>query len=193
MAIVTGLILLVVGLVACFYGLRFYRAILGLLGFGVGYYAAAGFLVGQSDIVQIIVSIVAGLVVGFVFYSLYKFSYVVFGAILGLAIGGIISAALNLEGVIMLVVALVLGVIGALVGNSLADIIIRLSTSFAGSVQAIGGVAALAAALNIPLPLADPTHGGVAATGVTGVVTLVAVVVLGVIGYLFQARHAPQA
>ena len=93
----------------------------------------------------------------------------------------------------MLIVSLVLGIIGALVGSSLADVIVRLSTSIAGSAQAIGGVAALAAALNISLPLADPTHGGAATTSVAGIVTLVAVIVLGVAGYFFQARHAPKA
>lgn len=194
MAILTGVLLLVIGLIACFFGWRFFRILLFLQGFVVGYYATSGFLAGQGETVQIIVAVVIGIVSGAIFYALYKFAFIVFGGILGLAVGAIIGVAFNLEGFLLLIVTLVLGVIGAILGNAIGDTIIRLSTAFAGSAQAIGGLAALVspAALNIALPLADPMQGGVTADSTAGIVTLVAVIVLGVFGFIFQARHAPQ-
>ncbi|MEZ4669709.1 MAG: DUF4203 domain-containing protein [Anaerolineae bacterium] len=189
MTLLTGIILTVVGLVACFFGKRLYRVVLALAGFVVGYYAASAALVSQSDVIQIVGAIVAGLVLAFVFWSLYRFAYVVFGAFLGLAVGTLIANAFNLDSIIYLVVVLVLAVIGALVGNSLADVIIRLSTAFGGASTAISGLAAIAAALSINLPLVDPSHNApVNPDGTAAIVTLVLVIVLGVGGCLYQSR-----
>lgn len=193
MAYMTGLILLVIGLIACFFGKRFYRLILGLSGFAVGYYAVTGALVEQSEAVQIIGGIVAGLIVGFLFWTFYKFAYVLFGAFLGLAVAGLIGTAFNLGDTVYLILAIVLMLIGAVLGAAIADLMIRLATSFGGATQAIGGIAALAAAASINIPLADPTHGGLEADSAAGIITIVAVVALAVAGFLFQTRNDPEA
>jgi hypothetical protein len=190
MALFTGIILLVVGLIACFFGKRLYRIVLALSGFVVGYYAASAALVSQSDVVQIVGAVIAGLVVAFVFWSLYKFAYIIFGAFLGLALGAPIGNAFNLDGIVYLIVAVVLALIGALIGSSLADTMIRLATAFGGASQAISGVAAIAAALSISLPLVDPSHTStVVPDSTAAIVTLVLVIVLGVVGYVYQTRN----
>jgi hypothetical protein len=192
MALFTGIILLVVGLIACFFGKRLYRIVLALSGFVVGYYAASAALVSQSDVVQIVGAVIAGLVVAFVFWSLYKFAYIIFGAFLGLALGAVIGNAFNLDGIVYLIVAVVLAVIGALIGSSLADTMIRLATAFGGASQAISGVAAIAAALSLSLPLVDPSHAStVVPDSTAAIVTLVLVIVLGVVGYVYQTRNEP--
>lgn len=194
MALLTGLIFLVVGLIACFFGKRLYRVVLALTGFGVGYYAASAALVSQSDVIQIVGAIIAGLIVAVIFWSLYKFAYVVFGVFLGLAVGVLIGNAFNLDGVVYLIVAIVLAVIGGVIGSSLADLMIRLATAFGGASQAISGLAAIAAALSITLPLVDPSHSStVAHDSTAAIITIVLVIILGVVGYIFQTRNDPDA
>jgi hypothetical protein len=192
MAILTGIILLVIGVIVCFFGKRIYRIALALSGFVVGYYAASAALVSQSDVVQIVGAVIAGLVVAFIFWSLYKFAYIIFGAFLGLALGAVIANAFNLDGIVYLIVAAVLAVIGAVLGASLADMMIRLATAFGGASQAISGVAAIAAALGISLPLVDPSHtSAVVPESTAAIVTLVLVIVLGIVGYVYQTRNEP--
>lgn len=192
MAILTGIILLVIGVIVCFFGKRIYRIALALSGFVVGYYAASAALVGQSDLVQIGGAVIAGLVVAFVFWSLYKFAYIIFGAFLGLAVGAVIGNAFNLDGIVYLIVVIVLALIGAVIGSSLADLMIRLATAFGGASQAVSGVAALAAALSINLPLVDPSHAStVVPDSAAAIVTLVLVIVLGIVGYVYQTRNEP--
>ena len=191
MAIITGLILLLIGLVACFFGWRFFRLIMGLQGFVIGYYLAQRLLVAQGEGIALIVGIILGVILFFIFYMfLYNLAFVVFGAILGLAIGALIDSALNVDGIVALVIALVLAVIGAVIGNMLSDVMIRISTAFAGAAQAVSGVGALAAAIGMSLPLADPTAGGANTHSTVGIVTLVVVVVLGLIGFFFQSQNA---
>ena len=192
MALLTGVILLVVGLLACFFGWRLYRLMLGLFGFVIGYYVVLGLLAEQAEIVQIGGAIVAGLVVGFIFWALYNFAYILFGVFLGIIVAGVIGNAFNLEGIILLVVVVILATIGGVLGAVLADVMIRLGTAFGGASQAVGGVAAIATALNIGLPLADPTHGGANTESTAGIITLVAVIILGVIGFIFQTQNAPE-
>lgn len=193
MGLLTGIILLVVGLIACFFGKRYYRLVLALVGFVVGYYAASGLLATQGDAIQIIGGIVAGLVIGFLFWTFYKMAYILFGIFLGLVVAALIGRAFNLDGTVFTILAVVLAIVGALLGTSIADLMIRLSTAFGGATQAIGGVAAIATALSISLPLADPTHGGATTESTSGIITLVAVIVLGVVGFLFQTRNDPEA
>ena len=193
MGLLMGIILLVVGLIACFFGRRYYRLVLALVGFVVGYYAVSGLLTAQGDAVQVIGGIVAGVVVGFLFWSFYKMAYILFGIALGLTVAALIGRAFNLDGTVFTILTIVLAIIGGFLGTSIADLMIRLSTAFGGATQAIGGVAAIAAALNIALPLADPTHGGATTDSTAGIITIVAVIVLGVIGFLFQTRSNPKA
>ncbi|MCC6611928.1 MAG: DUF4203 domain-containing protein [Anaerolineae bacterium] len=190
MALLTGIILLAIGLIACFYGKRLYRVVLALFGFIAGYYAAWAALVQQSDVVQVVGAIIVGLVVAFVFWSLYKAAHVLFGAFLGLALGTVIANAFNLDGVVYLVVVVVLAIIGALIGISLADMMIRLATAFGGASQAVSGLAAIAAALGISLPLVDPSHSSTVVHDTTAaIVTFVLVIVLGILGYVYQTQR----
>ena len=191
MGILTGLILLIVGLIACFFGKRYYRLVLALVGFVIGYYAANALLVGQGDAIQLIAAIVAGVVLGFLFWTFYKMAYVLFGLFLGLAVAAIIGRSFNLDGTVYLIVAIVLAIVGAFLGSAIADLMIRLSTAFGGASQIVAGVAAIAVGLNISLPLADPMHGGATTESTSGIITIIAVIVLGVIGFLFQTSSDP--
>ena len=189
MPFLTGLVLLVIGLLACFFGKRLYRIILALSGLVVGYYVAWGVVVDQTSLIVVVGSVVVGLIVAAVFWSLYKFAYVLFGLFLGLALAALVGKAFNLDGVVLVVIVVVLGLIGAVIGNMLGDLMIRLSTAFAGATQAVGGVAALGAAVGISLPLVDPTHGAIYPDSIAGVFTIVLVGVLGAVGYFYQTQN----
>ena len=192
MGLTTGIILLVIGLIACFFGWRFYRIILALFGFSLGYYAVLGLLAGQEELIQIGGAVIVGLIVALLFWTYYKFAYILFGIVLGVSVAALLGEAFNLDGTIYLIAVVVLGIIGALLGGVLADLIIRLSTAFGGATQAIGGLSAILVAANISVPLADPTHGGVNTESTAGIITLIAVIILGGIGFLFQSRNAPK-
>ena len=192
MALVTGLILLVIGLIACFFGWRFFRLVMGLQGFVVGYYLAHRLLAAQGDAISIIVGVIVGIVLFVIFYQfLYNYAFVVLGAVLGLALAGLVDTAFNLDGTVALIVAVVLAIIGAIIGNVLSDLMIRISTAFSGAAQAVGGLAAVATAAGVSLPLADPTAGSVNADSTAGIITLVIVIVLGIVGFWFQSQIAP--
>jgi hypothetical protein len=137
MTILTGVILLAIGLIACFFGKKFYRIVLALFGFTAGYYSMSGVLATQPDMIQIVGSVVAGLIVGFLFWTFYKFAYVLFGAFVGLAIGTIIGITFNLSSAIFAVVAILGLIIGAIIGSRVATLIIEFSTAFGGATQAI--------------------------------------------------------
>lgn len=190
MALLTGIILLVIGLIACFFGGRFYRVVLALAGFVIGFYLASAALLQQTEIVQIIGATVVGLIVAFIFWSLYKTAHVLFGAFFGMAVGVMLANALNLEGAVFSIFLLVFAVVGALIGLRIADLMIRLGTAFGGASQAVSGLAAIAASVGVSLPLIDPSHTVVSpATSTSAIVTIALMVALGVVGFLFQSRH----
>jgi hypothetical protein len=114
---------------------------------------------------------------------------VVFGLSLGLALGALISVVFNLGDLLALIVVVVLGLVGAVLGNMVGDLMIRLSTAFAGATQAVGGLAALTTAIGLSLPLADPTHGAIDPTSTAGTISIIVVGVLGAIGYYFQTQN----
>jgi len=192
MDLLTGGLLLVVGIIVCFFGLRFYRLVLALLGFVVGFYSASGALAQQSDIVQISGAVVAGLMVAVLFWLFYKFGYALVGVFLGLAVAALIVKAFSLSDAPAIGVALILTIVGAILGVVLADIMIRIGTAFSGATQIAGGIAALATAASISLPLVDTTHGSVNVNSTAGIATIVLVAVLGALGFLYQSRQTPR-
>lgn len=186
MGIINGVILIGVGLLMCFFGVRLYRIMLALAGFVTGYVLVSGLLASQGPPVQIIGAIIAGVILAFIFWSLYKLAYILFGVFLGLAVASLIGGAFNITGLVYLIVAVVLALIGGALGSAVGEVMLRLSTAFGGATQAVGGVAALTATMGLALPLVDPTAQAVSANTTAGLVTLAAVFVLGLIGFFFQ-------
>lgn len=190
MSLISALLLIAVGAVACFFGKRLYRVMLALIGFVIGFYATAELLGTQPDLAAIVGAVLAGLVVGAAFTLLYKFAYILFGLGLGLVLAEFIATALGLQDTPALILALVLAVVGAVVGWRLADFILRLSTALGGAVQVVAGVGALAAVLGLNLPLLDVTrHSAMTATSTAGIISVLAAGVLGAFGYAYQSQQ----
>ena len=103
MDLFVALIAVAIGLVACFFGYRLFRAVLPVFGFVLGAIvgAQAVFLIFNEGIFATLLSIVAAVVVGIVFGLLAYFWWAL-GIVLavggmGFAIGNALLPALNLE------------------------------------------------------------------------------------------------
>jgi hypothetical protein len=128
-SLISALLLIAVGIVACFFGKRLYRVVLALIGFVIGFHAAAELLGSQPDRARIAGAVLAGAA----FYLLYKFACILFGLGMGLVLAESIATAIGLQDTPALILALVLAVAGAELGWRLADFILRLSTASASA------------------------------------------------------------
>ncbi len=190
MSILSSVIMIIVGLVVCFLGKKYVKVILGLQAGVIAFYITARALtgMGQPELVVLIGAIAVGLIVGFIAYQfLYKWVFIIFGALLGVAIVGIIEAALGIQGILVPILATVGAIIGGLLGNQVASLIVEFSTSISGSAITVGGVAALSAAVGIGLPLVDPYSLSTAsANSIAVILTIVATIILAALGFSFQ-------
>ena len=144
MDLFVALIAVAIGLVACFFGYRLFRAVLPVFGFVVGAVvgAQAVFLIFNEGIFATLLSIVAAVVVGIVFGLLAYFWWAL-GIVLavggmGFAIGNALLPALNLD---LDIVSWLLGLaVGA--GFALAAIVLRLPKAIVIAVTALWGAGA---------------------------------------------------
>lgn len=188
-ATLTGIIYLVVGLLACFFGKRLFRIVLALLGFVLGFQIGSQILVGQPETTVLIVSLIVGVILAALFWTYYKFAHLLFGAFLGWILAGLLAPLLGISNATTLLIVQIVGaVIGAFVGLALADLMIRVSTAFGGATTAVTGLAILAVVLNVDLPITDPATASVTG-GQNSIVTIIVVFVLGVLGFIHQTRN----
>jgi hypothetical protein len=144
MDLFVALIAVAIGLVACFFGYRLFRAVLPVFGFVVGAIvgAQAVFLIFNEGIFATLLSIVAAVVVGIVFGLLAYFWWAL-GIVLavggmGFAIGNALLPALNLD---LDIVSWLLG-LAVGVGFALAAIVLRLPKAIVIAVTALWGAGA---------------------------------------------------
>lgn len=109
------------GIVLCFFGYRWFRLILFLLGFFLGF--TVGFLGGAMSPMGILVGLVLGILLGFIFRFVYYLGLFVLGAFCGLLLGAFISTP-------AVVFFALLGGITAVVFHKVAVIV---STSLVGA------------------------------------------------------------
>lgn len=178
---VLGVVSIVVGLIAMFFGKSFYRIVLGLSGVVLGWatgHAVADAL-NQTGTAQLIFGVVGAVLVGVLLYWFYGLAFALFGAIFGAAFGVVLLPILGVTGIGGLLVVIVGAVLGAVVGTLLKDPVIVIGSAFGGATAVVTGVGALAPTL----PLVRP------GTGTTeGVISLAVVVALTIIGAVFQFR-----
>ena len=141
MDLFVALIAVAIGLVACFFGYRLFRAVLPVFGFVVGAIvgAQAVFLIFDEGIFATLLSIIAAVAVGIVFGLLAYFWWAL-GIVLaiggmGFAIGNALLPALNID---LDIVSWLLGLaVGA--GFALAAIVLRLPKAIVIAVTALWG------------------------------------------------------
>ncbi len=144
-----GALVLLVGLLFCFVGYRFFRILITIWGFFAGFNlgTAAMTALFTNPFLQTTTGIVLGLVIGLVFaalaYFFYYFAVVLLGATAGYDLGsgliGLISTNLNLIAFIVGVAVAVIFVLIILIFN-LPKLLIMVFTALGGAVAMIVGL-----------------------------------------------------
>jgi hypothetical protein len=179
-----ALVLLVFGVVNCFWGYRIFRVVLALWGFVLG--AAIGVaLAGDSGTLMVVfVALVGGLIGAGVFVLLYFVGVFAAGAILGFLLTA------SLMNVVMPEPNAFVAVIGALVVGLLAlavnKLIIILSTSFAGAWSLVQAAALMFSTAQADRVLA--ARGPFDLVSAMGMGAVIGWLVLGVLGVIVQYR-----
>jgi hypothetical protein len=181
---IVALAAIALGLLQCFFGYRFFRWVLGLTGFLLGF-LLAGYFVAQGTgnaVFGIIAGVIGGLIGAFLMGGLYIVGFFVIGAIFG----GVAASALFALGGgsapvwLIVVVALVCGILAVV----LQKLMVIIATAFGGSWWAISGIAALTGAVEMESQQLAPLGLQQAGAG-----WLVAWLVLGIVGMMVQYRR----
>ena len=137
-----AVMLLVGGVVACFFGYRLFRVVLAIYGFIIGA-VLANALFGSGGAVSMLVSaIVGGLIGAVVLIAAYFVGVALAGAGLGALLAHVLWAPMGAEPHAFVIIAFaLLGAIGAMVFQRY---VIVVSTAFGGSWTMIVGALALA-------------------------------------------------
>jgi Domain of unknown function (DUF4203) len=193
MDLFVALIAVAIGLVACFFGYRLFRAVLPVFGFVLGAIvgAQAVFLIFNEGIFATLLSIVAAVVVGVVFGLLAYFWWAL-GIVLavggmGFAIGNALLPALSIDNLefVSWLIGLAVGV-----GFALAAIVLRLPRAIVIAVTALWGAGATLGGVLIVLNQIEAEelgYGAVDAVVSQSLFWLLGFLALAAVGAVWQA------
>ena len=137
-----AIILVLGGIVSCFFGYRLFRIVLAIFGFILGALAASS-VFGVSDTGPMIVAaLVGGLIGAAILFAAYFVGVALIGAGFGAAAANLIWAWLGSEPHLAIVVGL--SILGAIVALWLQRYVIIVATAFGGAWTAIVGALGLA-------------------------------------------------
>ena len=149
-----AIVLVVGGAVACFYGYRWFRAVLALFGFVLGALAASS-IFGASDTAWMLgAALVGGLIGAVLLFAAYFVGVALVGAGLGVLVANLVLSVLGREPHVLMIVFA--AVAGAVASTYVQRYIIIIGTGFGGAWTLIVGVMAL---------LGDKTAMAAAAAG----------------------------
>lgn len=180
-----ALLVIVLGLIACFLGFRLFKSAISLYGFIIG--AGAGLsLANRFFPDNVLALVIAALVLGLIGALLVRFLYwlgiFIVGAFAGAMLAGAVLQSMGRESLLVVIAAAIIAGILALVLQRLAIILI---TAFSGGWAVISGVVSLLTGRAITLTGAF-TPPGPGQWASLPIVALVAWLVLGLIGALYQ-------
>jgi len=180
------------GVVYCFFGYRFFKVILAILGFISGAYMAAaiGFnLLGREQAVLVILAGLAGGVIGAVLVVVFYFIGIfLLGAWLGSLLGILLTG--GGESTLEIAIILVLPLIGGVVALMLQKLMIVISTALSGAWAIVSGVIHFLGGARGPIrPFQyHPNLRALRSMGVWGYAMLLCWVLLGIAGMVVQYR-----
>jgi hypothetical protein len=151
-----AIILIVGGLVSCFYGYRWFRTVLALFGFVIGALAASSFFATSETSWMLGAALVGGLVGAGILFAAYFVGVALVGAGLGVLVVNLAMSAAGREPHVMVVI---FGAIaGAVASMYLQRYVIIVGTGFGGAWTLIVGALA---ALGNPGAMAAAAAGNV--------------------------------
>ena len=135
----TGLVLLIVGLIGVFWGYRVFRILLPLYGAVAGYLVAYHWLGQSSVFLALIVGVVLAVIFALLAYLYWSVLVTIAGVILGIGIAALIAGTLNLGSFFFYLLAVVLAVVfGWLLWKVRDELIIILTVLFGAGAAAEG-------------------------------------------------------
>jgi hypothetical protein len=142
------------GVLSCFWGYRWFRAVLAIAGFLIGAMIGSSIFATSETTWMVGAALVGGLLGAAVLFAAYFVGIALFGAGMGVTLANVALAASGREP--SLIVVLLAAVAGAVASMYLQRYVIIVSTAFGGAWTIIGGVMAL-----LGNPGALPAAGGV--------------------------------
>jgi len=189
-----GALVLLVGAVFCFVGYRFFRILIVIWGFFVGFNLGTAAMTSlfNNAFLGTTTGIVLGLVIGLVFaalaYFFYYFAVVLLGASAGYTLGsGLIGAiGLNNPGFVAVIVGVVLAVVFAflILVLNLPKLLIMVFTALGGAVAMLAGLLILFGQVKVAYLQYGDAVALVKASWFWSIVALA----LAVVGFLAQWR-----
>lgn len=157
--LIPGLLALIIGIAFCFAGYRFFRILIAIWGFVVGFLLttqAFTFSAGNhflASAIVLIVAIVVGLILAALAYYLYVAAVVILAASVGFWVGTGIMTALGFapHNIITLLVGVILAVILAILtlALNLTKILIIISTALGGAGTLVAGILLLTGKISL--------------------------------------------
>ena len=182
------LIDIAIGAFECFFGYRFFKVLLALLGFVIGGAIAGGvgYAVSDQQGTVLLYALIGGIVGAILLYALYFVGVFLVGALFGLAIGEILYAFSHSSP--SSAVLLILAVIGGVAALLFQKFVIILSTSFGGAWSVVSGIAHFAWRGGAPLvtPSLESLTNLARARGSLWYAEILAWLLLGAFGFLVQ-------
>ncbi|MFC2081556.1 TMEM198/TM7SF3 family protein [Candidatus Bipolaricaulota bacterium] len=132
-----ALVSIACGIILCFFGYRWFRFVLFLMGFFAGF--TAGFLGGAMSPVGILLGLVLGILLGFIFRFVYYLGLFVLGAFFGLILGVFVAPP----------AALLFALLGGIAAVVFHKVAVIFSTSFVGSFLIVTSAFGLATGKNL--------------------------------------------
>jgi hypothetical protein len=179
--------LILIGILACFAGTRFFRTVLTLIGVVAGGLAGALLLRESGETIMLAGGVIGAIIGGVLVNLLFSFAMTLIGVVLGITVGlFIISTIGTTDPLVNVIIVAVLALIGAVLAARFERLIIAVATALIGAIMITEG-----ALLFVPgvgsvdvstgLPVIQPT-------GVWPAVAIAAVIVLALLGFTTQMR-----
>ena len=183
------LIDIAIGAFECFFGYRFFKVLLALLGFVIGGAIAGGvgYAISDQQGTVLVYALIGGIVGAVLLYALYFVGVFLVGALFGLAIGEILYAFSHSSP--SSAVLLILAIIGGIAALLIQKFIIILATSFGGAWEIVSGIAHFAWGRGAPIAITPSLEGLTnlaRAKGSFWYAEILAWLLLGTFGFLVQ-------
>src|SRR5918992_2674899 len=136
-----ALVLVIGGLIACFFGYRLFKFVLGIFGFIVGALAASSIWGAGATTYMVLAAIVGGIAGSLLLLAAYFVGVALIGAALGALVANLIWT--QIEGDPHPFIVILFSVAGALLATWLQRYVIVLGTAFGGAWTLIVGALAL--------------------------------------------------
>jgi Domain of unknown function (DUF4203) len=137
-----AVVLVAGGVLACFFGYRFFRVVLAVYGFILGALLASSVVVTNTTFTMIVAALVGGLIGALVLNLAYFLGVALLGAAIGAVVASSIWAAIGREPGALVVI--LFAVAGAIAATLVQRYVVIVGTAFGGAWTLLVGVLSLA-------------------------------------------------